>query len=213
MSRITPEPGAWTRALFIVAALICAAITVASPAHAAPKSKPDPVTHVYFIRGFLNVFSTGFDDMAKKLGARGVKAAVYGHLSGASVRSRILADVKTTGRKPNPVIIVGHSFGGNAAFAVAKSLAADGVAVDLVITVDPTHAGPLSPNVKRYVNYYFPANGLGAAIPGGGKRVRNVDLKARADVAGVGDDHWTVTTNAALTKEILSTILRQLGRR
>lgn len=190
------------------------ALAFAAPALAATKArKADPVTHVYFIRGFLNVFSTGFDAMSAKLEARGIKAAVYGHMAGSSVRAQILADIKKTGRKPNPIVIVGHSFGGNAAFAVSKALAADGVAVDLVITVDPTNAGPISPNVKRYVNYYFPKNGLGAAIEAGGKRVRNVDLKARADIAGVGDDHWTVTTNAAFEKEILSAILKQVGRR
>lgn len=206
-----------TRAALLRGAIAALALTViAAPALAAPqaKAKADPVTHVYFIRGFLNVFSTGFDAMAAKLKARGVKASVYGHLSGSSVRAQILADMKKTGKKPKPIVIVGHSFGGNAAFEVARSLARDGVPVDLVITVDPTRGGPISPNVKRYVNYYFPANGLGAAIPASaGTRARNIDLKARTDVAGVGDDHWTVTNNAALEKEILGAIYRQVGRR
>ena len=207
------------RASFLRGAIAALALTVAgvaTPALAAPKAKAkaDPVTHVYFIRGFLNVFSTGFDAMAVKLKARGVKSSVYGHLSGSSVRAQILADMKKTGKKPKPIVIVGHSFGGNAAFEVAKSLAKDGVPVDLVITVDPTRGGPISPNVKRYVNYYFPANGLGASIPASaGKRARNIDLKARTDVAGVGDDHWTVTHNAALEKEILGAIYKQVGRR
>lgn len=205
------------RSAFLRGAIAALALAViATPALAAPKAKAkaDPVTHVYFIRGFLNVFSTGFDAMATKLKARGVKASVYGHLSGSSVRAQILADMKKTGKKPKPIVIVGHSFGGNAAFEVAKSLARDDVPVDLVITVDPTRGGPISPNVKRYVNYYFPANGLGASIPASaGSRARNVDLKARTDVAGVGDDHWTVTNNAALEKEILGAILKQVGRR
>jgi dienelactone hydrolase len=197
-----------------IAALVLAAVGATAPALAAPKAKADPVTHVYFIRGFLNVFSTGFDAMAAKLKARGVKASVFGHLSGSSVRAQILSDMKKTGKKPKPIVIVGHSFGGNAAFEVARSLAKDNVPVDLVITVDPTRGGPISPNVKRYVNYYFPANGLGASIPASaGKRARNIDLKARTDVAGVGDDHWTVTHNAALEKEILGAIYKQVGRR
>ncbi len=179
------------------------------------KAKTDPVTRVYFIRGFLNVFSTGLDDMSGQLAKNGIKSIVHGHMSGSSVRAQILADRKKTGKLPNPVVIVGHSFGANAALSVSSLLAADGIPVDLVITIDPTVGGPLTPTVRRYVNYHFAGNNLGVPLssPKLGKRISNIDLSKRKDIAGVGDDHWTVTSNKALQKEVLAAIRRQVGRR
>ena len=193
------------------------ALVVALPAWGqnTPKAKADPVTHVYFIRGFLNVFSKGLDDMSGQLAKNGIKSIVHGHMSGTSVRAQLLADRKKMGKRPNPVVIIGHSFGANAALSVSSLLAADGIPVDLVITIDPTVGGPLTPNVRRYVNYHFAGNNLGVPLssPKLGKRISNIDLSKRKDIAGAGDDHWTVTSNKALQKEILAAIRRQVGRR
>jgi hypothetical protein len=191
------------------------ALLAVLPAWGQTRAKADPVTHVYFIRGFLNVFSTGLDEMSAQLANAGVKSIVHGHMSGSSVRAQLLADRKKAGKPPNPVVVVGHSFGANAALSVSSLLAADGIPVDLVITIDPTVGGPLTPNVRRYVNYHFAGNNLGVPLtsPKLGKRISNIDLSRRKDVAGVGDDHWTVTSNKALQKEILAAIRREVGRR
>lgn len=211
-----------TRAAFARAGRILAfalALFAVLPAWAqtavATRAKADPVTHVYFIRGFLNVFSTGLDEMSAQLARNGVKSVVHGHLSGSAVRAQLVAERKKTGKLPNPVVIVGHSFGANAALTVSSLLAADGIPVDLVITIDPTVDGPLTANVRRYVNYHFAGNNLGVPLtsPKLGKRITNIDMAKRKDIAGAGDDHWTVTANRALQKEILTAIRRQAGRR
>lgn len=182
------------------------------PSQAASKTKAsEPATQVYFIRGFLNIFSTGFDSMAKSLAKDKIQAKVYGHLSGSSVRASI-AKQYAQSKKRKPVILVGHSFGGNAALQVAARLRKDNIPVALVITVDPTRSGPLSANVKRYVNYFFPGNGLGAQLKAKSgvrqSRIKNIDMRKRIDVAGAGDDHWTVTSNAAIQSEILKAVKR-----
>jgi hypothetical protein len=85
--------------------------------------------------------------------------------------------------------------------------------VDLVVTVDPTSRGPLSTNVRRYVNYYLSDNMLGQAIggePGLSRRVTNIDLSARPEIAGTGTSHWTMTTNAIVAGEIRKNILRSV---
>ncbi|MCY0095380.1 thioesterase domain-containing protein [Hoeflea ulvae] len=195
-------------AALLVAGLL--AVTAAAPARAASAASEAP-TQVYFIRGFLGIFSTGFDQMAKSLAKDRIKAEVYGHLSGSSVRAKIIREYDRSRRK-RPIILVGHSFGGNAVFEVAAKLRKNNIPVALLISVDPTRAGPLSDNVKRYVNYFFPGNGLGSELkpqPGVPKsRIKNIDMRKRVDVAGAGDDHWTVTTNAALAREILKAVKR-----
>ncbi len=193
------------------------ALVAALPAWAQTtvRAKADPVTHVYFIRGFLNVFSTGLDEMSAQLAKNGVKSVVQGHLSGSAVRAQLVAERKKTGKLPNPVVLVGHSFGANAALSVSSLLAADGIPVDLVITIDPTVDGPLTANVRRYTNYHFAGNNLGVPLnsPKLGKRIANIDLSKRQDIAGAGDDHWTVTSNKALQNEILAAVRKQVGRR
>ncbi|WP_052161040.1 thioesterase domain-containing protein [Hoeflea sp. BAL378] len=203
--RLSRAPGA---AILLLLALI---LPVPSPATAAAKPAGEPATQVYFIRGFLGVFSTGFDEMARTLARDRIRAEVYGHLSGATVRAKIVSQWRQS-KKPRPVVLVGHSFGGNAVFEIASLLAKDNIPVALVISVDPTRAGPLSANVKKYVNYYFPGNGLGSELkPRSGvapSRISNIDMRKRADVAGAGDDHWTVTHNGALQAEILKAVKR-----
>jgi len=182
-----------------------------APAASTTSAATEPATQVYFIRGFLGIFSTGFDSMAKSLAKDKIKAEVYGHLSGSSVRAKIIKQYGQSKRK-KPIILVGHSFGGNAVFEVAAKLRKQNIPVALLISVDPTRAGPLSSNVKRYVNYFFPGNGLGSELkPGSGvpqSRIKNIDMRKRVDVAGAGDDHWTVTNNAALIREILKAVKR-----
>lgn len=186
---------------------------LALPAYA-QTGKPaaaEPLTQVYLIRGFLGVFSTGFDKMSLELGKKGIRTEVYGHMSASSVHAKIVRQMAATKGKRRKLVIVGHSFGGNAALSVAAQLHNDGIPVELVITVDPTRSGPLSSNVKRYRNYYFPGNGLGQQLGAPAKpskRIVNVNMRERADVAGIGDDHWTVTNNAAIYGEILTTVFK-----
>lgn len=198
----------------LLAVLILAVATAGpAPARAASKASAatEPATQVYFMRGFMGIFSTGFDAMARSLAKDRIAAEVFGHLSGSSVRTRIAKQYAQSG-KHKPIILVGHSFGGNASFEVAAGLRKDNIPVALVITVDPTRAGPLSGNVKRYVNYFFPGNGLGSELKSRSgvpqSRIKNINMGDRSDVVGVGDGHWTVTNNAAIQSEILKTIKR-----
>lgn len=190
-------------------------MAVFSPPVQAASKKPaaEPVTQVYFIRGFMGVFSTGFDKMAKDFEKSRVHAEVYSHLSTSAITAKIAREFSRSQKRRKKLVLIGHSFGGNAAFAVASKLQQKNITVDLVITVDPTRSGPVSSNVRKYVNYYFPGNGLGtklAAKSVPAKRITNIDMRKRSDIAAEGDDHWTITNNAAITKEIIASIKRAL---
>lgn len=176
------------------------------------RARDQDATQVYLVRGFMGIFSTGLDDLEASLDARGVKAETYGHLSGPAIRDDIVRARKT--RPDLPVVLVGHSFGGNAVLQVAALLAQDGIRVALVITVDPTRDGPISSNVGRYINYYLSANAIGSELDADGKgaRVVNIDIRDRADIAGLATGHWTMTVNEKIKAEILRAVLQVAQR-
>lgn len=189
--------------------LACFAILFFALAPSA-SAKPD-VAKVYLIRGFLGVFSTGLDSIAADLNDRGIPARVTGHLSagkfGMDIRKAYAQDKLSV----RPLVIIGHSFGADAAMNLAKTLDHYGIQVDLLITVDPTSRGPLSGNVRKYINYYFSGNLLGQAIGDSGAaaaRVTNIDLSKRPEIMNAGTGHWTVTTNRIIADEIRAHVLR-----
>lgn len=200
----------------LILAMCFVIATIGNPSSAKAASKAatasEPITQVYFIRGFMGIFSTGFDAMAEKLTKSKVRAEVVGHLSGSTVRAKIVKQWAQQKKRHKPIVIVGHSFGGNAAFQVAAQLAKENIPVALVVTLDPTRAGPVSKNVRSYVNYFFPGNGLGTKLKARGKistsRIKNIDMRKRQESAGTHDGHWTVTNNNALQSEILKAIKR-----
>src|SRR5439155_5138637 len=66
-------------------------------------------THVYLLRGWFGVFSTGLDSLADELRSKGVKAEAVGHLAWKSTVSNIIKD--RTSSKSGPLVLVGHSQG------------------------------------------------------------------------------------------------------
>jgi len=201
--------------LYLAVCFLWATAGVLTPTHAASssaKSASEPVTQVYFIRGFMGIFSTGFDTMAKELNKKKIPTKVFGHLSASTIRANIVKQWAQQKRRRKPIVLVGHSFGGNAAFQVAAGLAKEKIPVALLITVDPTRAGPVSTNVKSYVNYFFPGNGLGAKLIARGKvspsRIKNIDMRKHQEGAKTHDGHWSVTNNNALQSEILKSVRR-----
>ena len=67
----------------LVAALVALAVT-AGTAHAQR-------THVYLLRGFMDIFSTGMDDLGAKMNRRGIEASVHNHAEFQSLASAIIA--------------------------------------------------------------------------------------------------------------------------
>jgi hypothetical protein len=48
--------------------------------------------HVYLLRGWFGVFSTGLDSLADELRSKGIKAEAVGHLAWKSTVSNIVKD-------------------------------------------------------------------------------------------------------------------------
>ncbi len=172
--------GAW-----VLAVAIAAAIALVSW-HGAQADTPR--THVYLLRGWFGVFSTGLDSVADELKSKGIDAVVEGHLSWSNSVAEIVRD-RAAG-KTGPLVLVGHSQGANNVIDMARSLETHKITVDLLITLTPFLQNPIPANVVHAINFYQ-APGWGAPLEGDkgfhGK-ITNVDLASDITITHVSID-------------------------
>jgi hypothetical protein len=157
---------------------------------------------VYLLRGFLNVFSLGMDDLATKLQADGISATVMNHADADFVASRILTTYNAGDH--GPVVLIGHSLGADAIVAIADALARYNVPVALLVLFDGTEPHQIPANVATAINYtkHF----MVAQEPGSRSSVSNVDLSGDA-----GIDHLSIDTAPALQTQTLNYILQAIS--
>jgi hypothetical protein len=163
--------------------------------------------HVYLVRGIGNIFSLGMDSLAAKLRAKGVRQSVSNHLTWSTLADRIVAEYKRN-KQLAPIMLVGHSLGGNAVLLLASKLGKAGVPVRLVVVFDATAATPVSANVAEAVNFYYPRGRGNVLKPGPGfkGRIKNDDLR---DLPGL--KHMNVDESATLHKRVVAKVLSVLG--
>jgi hypothetical protein len=182
-----------------------AALNYAAAEHAPPEKLPG---HVYLLRGLIgDIYSLGMDDLARKIEQRGVKASVHGVSAVVYLANRIIRDYRADPAANSPIILVGHSTGGDAIISIAERLKAANVPVALAFGFDPTRiAGPIPSNVDLFINLYQGYNviGGGAVRPASDFRGRliNVDLRERYEII-----HITLDKNDA----IHDLIVRKVG--
>ena len=109
-------------------------------------------TRVYLLRGWFGVFSAGIDKMAEDLRAKGIKAEAIGHLEWKAMADKIASD-RAAGAS-GPLVLVGHSQGGNNVVDMARELEKQAIPVDLLVTIAPWLQEPVPANVVRAINYY-----------------------------------------------------------
>ena len=174
----------------------------APPALAAPNSASAASTaHVYLLRGVLNIFSLGLDDIAAQLRAQGVPVTVANFASWSS-----LAEEAATGYKSGrikTIILVGHSSGATALPDMVARLDQLGAPVKLAIGLDSVFRTKLSGRVGRYVNFYI-ANGNGEPVAKTAQfqgKLENINVQ---NVPGVG--HMSIDKNQIMQRKVISEI-------
>jgi len=159
--------------------------------------------YVYLLRGLMNVFSLGMDDLAAKLQRRGVAAGVYEYGQWESLCQDAAARWHAAKTR---IVIVGHSLGGDAVIYMANKLGQMGIPVALVVAFDPVHPVPLTGGTTaHFINLYQSNNGWGAAVPRGGGfhgDLSNVDLRSRGDIS-----HTTIDKSARLHEIVIGRVL------
>jgi hypothetical protein len=188
---------AWLKAAALAIALFVVAINP-RPAGAAPAP---PSVHVYLMRGVLNIFSLGMDQIAARLQQQGIPASVHNHILWAGVADDAAAEYHSGRAKI--IILVGHSSGATVLPDMVARLDQEGVPVKLAIGLDSVFHTSLSGRVGKYINFYV-ANGAGTRV----ERTRNfrgelenVDVES---VPGVG--HLTIDNNELMQRKVIAAI-------
>jgi hypothetical protein len=195
-----PGRGSWRRVHAIAVLLLL--LIGASPVSAAPNSVSAASTaHVYLLRGVLNIFSLGLDDIAAQLRAQGIPVTVANFASWSSLADEAALAYKSGRIKT--IILVGHSSGATALPDMVAKLDQLGAPVTLAIGLDSVFRTKLSGRVGRYVNFYI-ANGNGEPVAGTAQlqgKLENINVQ---NVPGVG--HMSIEKNQIMQRKVIGEI-------
>ena len=183
----------------------------AAPSHAAAvhAAAPNAATshdqgshpHVYLMRGLLNIFSLGMDQLAAQVAQNGIDATVYNH----SVEEIVVGTIvqKYRAGDHGPYILVGHSLGADAVMMMAQQLNAQGVPVALVVPFDGTESYAASGNVSCVVNLTQRKYAYVRAGAGFHGKLSNIDVSSDTTI-----DHVTIDKSPRLQAVALKEILQ-----
>src|SRR3954453_12452363 len=134
-----------------------------SPIAAAPgnAAAPGSGAHVYLLRGVLNIFSLGLDEIAAKLQQQGIPVTIANYLSYASIADEAAAEYRSG--RVRTIILVGHSSGATVLPDMVARLDQLGAPVKLAIGLDSTFRTKLAGQADRYINFYI-ASGVGEPV-------------------------------------------------
>jgi pimeloyl-ACP methyl ester carboxylesterase len=178
-------------------------IGASASSFAAPRAGVRSHVKVYLMRGFMNVFSLGMDEMANDLEQRGIPADAYNHLLWGTLASEAVADYKSGRTKT--IILVGHSMGGDAVVNMVEALGNAGVPVALAVTLDISPETITAGRVNNFVNLYISTGALKAG-PGFHGRMTNIDISKKLSV-----DHMTIEKNLVVQKMVVNYINQAIG--
>ncbi len=188
---------AFAVAALVLTALPPAALSATKITQSADVSRP----HVYLMRGLLNIFSLGMDQLATEIQSHGIEANVYNHTVADSVVAQIVQQYHAGDH--GPYILVGHSLGADAVMTIAQSLNNQGVPVALVVPFDGTGSYAAPKNVACVLNltqrtyaYMRPGSGFRG-------RLQNIDVSSDPSI-----DHFTIDKSPRLQGMALNSILQ-----
>ncbi len=157
--------------------------------------------HVYLMRGLLNIFSLGMDQLAAQIAHNGIDASVYNHSVEESVGGAIVQKYRNGDH--GPYILVGHSLGADAVMMMAQQLNAQGVPVALIVPFDGTGSYAATANVSCVVNLTQRKYAYMQAGAGFHGKLSNVDVSNDTTI-----DHVTIDKSPRLQAMALKEILQ-----
>ena len=184
-----------------------AVVSTASVATAAPRAaakdaqKTASLPHVYLMRGLMNVFSLGMDQLAVLIARHGIEAGVHNHAEAEAVVSEIAARYGAGDR--GPIILIGHSLGADAVMMMAQSLDRVARPVALVVPFDGTDSFAAPKNVACVLNitqrtYAYMHSGAGFH-----GELTNVNVSGEP-----GIDHFTIDKSPRLQALVMKSVLQ-----
>jgi pimeloyl-ACP methyl ester carboxylesterase len=172
--------------------------------------------NVYLLRGWIGIFSEGIDDLTGKINQIGASADVFQddqwHALAGEIRERY-----KSADYAEPLVLIGHSYGADDAIRIARELGEAGIAVDLLITLDPVTPPRVPGNVRICRNLYE-SNGVmdtmpvlrGVAIeaaPHFHGDLTNIDIRRdRTDLLEADTNHFNIEKNSKVHDLVLEEI-------
>lgn len=191
----------WAACLLLLSAVAMSPTT----AKAAP-SQAAATTHVYLLRGVLNIFSLGLDTIGARLEAQGIPVTVANFVSWSSLADEAAANYKAGRLKT--IVLVGHSSGATALPDMIAKLNQLGVPVKLAIGLDSVFKTRLSTGAERYINIYI-GDGPGEPVRAANGLRGKLD---NVDVRGSGVGHITIDKNEAIQRRVIAEIDAAIAR-
>jgi len=178
------------------------------------------VGQVFCLRGLLDVFSVGLDDLAERLRREGIDATA---MSGPSWRALgyEISRTRSGGDLQGPLILIGHSYGADDAIWLARFLSHQNIEVELLVLLDATDPPAVPENVARCRHLYRPTI-LGDLLPFvfAGNPVQAEESNNRTEIineiaspeifgpAAARIDHFSIDASAAVHDLIVDEVLR-----
>ena len=176
---------------------------------------------VLLVRGILTVFSLGLDDLTARLNQQGCDAEVVP----ACLSSWAVEDIcakYATGELQGPLVLIGHSLGGDLLPGLADQLARNRRPVDLLVMIDATFPSPCPANVRRCVNIYqsnFSPEWFrifrGAPIQARNRDTQliNVDIRQLTDHPDAAKlDHFNIEASPWIHHMVMNEVLNAMGQ-
>ncbi len=174
------------------------------------KGKITRTGEVYLLRGLANVFSRGMDAMGAKMVRAGLDARVYNHSSWRALADNIIARNKKK-QVSYPIVIMGHSLGGNASALMAKYLGENNIKVQYVVAFDPTVTTYVGKNINRVINFYLPNDSNSNVVkkaPGFRGALKNINVRG---VRGL--THTTIEKDSNFHNQVINRTLSYTKKR
>jgi hypothetical protein len=191
----------------------CKSMTPGKIENVQPFSDRPLVGNAYLLRGFLGIWSTGIDNLGKQIEASGIRAHVYQEGQWRALCAEIIRKY-TNVSDPEPLVLIGHSYGADDTLKIARELQQHRINVDLIVTLDAVSPPDVPTNVRLCYNIYQSSllDGLpffrGVALEPASPEARNlvnVNLRtARRDLLESNTDHFNIEKNAKVHREVVA---------
>jgi hypothetical protein len=175
------------------------------PARPLGKEIAEPRGRAYLFRGVAGlIYSRGMDRLSDRIRHAGVAASVQTYLLWRAAADQAIQDYR---RDPEPIVLIGHSMGGDSALAFAQRLNNENIPVSLLVTYDPTRiADDVPPNVERYINIFQSSN-----IMGGGNVVQASRFHGHYASFNLKDHSEIVHINIEKAESIQEQLVRKVA--
>ena len=180
----------WLGIIFAVGLILAPAGAQAAPGH------------VYLLKGLANVFSAGLDNYAAELTRRRIPVTVANHSEATSLAMEA-ARLYKAGK--GPIVIVGHSLGGQGSTQMAEIMQRQGARVALIVNYGPPGTQVIPANVARVVNYTTSVGGLAVRGPGSRAAITNISLANDPNI-----NHFNMDKSSRLEAKTMGQILSAL---